>query len=697
MKKIKLLTSLSSLAIVGASVPIVATSCSNNNDKTNEYTVSGFNWDKTPTVGVTSTPTMWYITKGDQFIASYDNCENVDDLQVNSATSKDLGFEYNEILQKGFITPTSKGAKTLALDFTLTDGTKFTASTTVVVTSNYPWVVSAGENCTATEEGKRVTIKDVTKKATINVSMDSAPSSAEYIVLTSNSAGEAVELKLENGVLSIPANTFKATNAEEILLTTVNVKNGRSTLGETLFLNITGPIVDYNTNNGVVTFTEWTNKKGTGLLDFAYNSHFPAQGLPNGGLNFSADDGKGIANFINKYVTAGIVAEGVANFIISLLKADKIPAEITDIFEIEDAFISWKTVDRELTLSATFVFLNIEYESSIPINAYGKIIKDEYGGLDEYKLSFIVDGSEFAAGTSTKVPEIMLYADYIMGSENILNIPWDNPYWIVVFSDDEEENNSFYLPIPWSEFKNGKALASMGEVKLLMNGDEEEEFNKIIKDYAANANYSMPSTWSGLTIDATKESKTLVSDISKLLTPTNIEVDKNNIDAGILADGVAQQLATAIETRPALETGWKTLGCTFALEWFWAKDYDGANIIRLNGGLGYNISNGTNTQEQWYSISLVFVIDQKTKAITKTYVQSFLPWDEDTGYEDIEFDISDKDIVSMSRTNPEDETAGYDITLKDNTEGEAKGEHTFVLHIPYTDYGNKLVVNVDKE
>ena len=227
MKKIKLLTSLSSLAIIGTSVPIVATSCSNE-----EYTVSGFNWDKTPTVGVTSSPNQWYIMKGNQTIASYDNCK----------TSKELGFVYDEDEEKGYITPTQKGPWTLALDFTLDNGTKFTVSTTVVVTSNYPWTVSAKDNCKATEEGKRVTITDTTKAATLNIKMDSIPTTAEYIIKAAKQNGtEVTTLKFDkdNGVLTIPENTFTAADAETVIICTITVKNGLSTLGETLYLNIT--------------------------------------------------------------------------------------------------------------------------------------------------------------------------------------------------------------------------------------------------------------------------------------------------------------------------------------------------------------------------------------------------------------------------------------------------------------------------
>ena len=700
MKKIKLLTSLSSLAIIGTAVPIVATSCSSSSS---EYTVSGFNWDKVPTVGVTSTPTMWYISKGDQFIASYDNCENVTNLEVNSATSTDLGFQYNPLTQVGYIKPTAEGAKTLALDFTLQDGTKFTASTKVIVASNYPWTVTAKDNCTATEEGKRVTITDVTKPATLNISMGSIPSGAEYIVKATTSEGKEITLKLENGVLTIPEKTFTA-NSQEVLVCTITVKNGRSVLGSTLYLNITGPTGKYTTDNGVVTFSEWTNDEGSGLIDFAENSHFQVEGIPEGGFNFAIDNSKAIANFINKYVTSGIVAEGVVNYIIAQMKQTLFRSlSTTDvtIFKIKDAFVSWKTVDKELSLSSTFIFSFPEEDDSeedklnsapeaptdITISTYGKIVKDEYGGIDKYTLTYYSSITvETYTWESKNLPQVMFGANSY--EYRFSDYPFDAPFWEIMFLNND--SIPFYLPIPYSEFHDGKDFVSNRSMRLVTDGSEEIEFNKTVEEYASNANFPMSSSWEGLTIDATKESKTLPANVTSLLSTENTNI-------GILADGVAQQLAAAIKNRPLFEEGAEIFMCGADLYWYWAqKEENGGNAFFVSAYLKYVTKNssGLYTNINWF-VDITFKLD-KSNNVTSIKVEN-QDWPSTLKAADpVPFIISDtsKDIVAMAQTNSKDVTAGWDITLQDWERG--SGDTEFKLHIPYTDYGDKLTVKVDK-
>ena len=410
MKKIKLLTSLSSLAIIGTSVPIVATSCSNE-----EYTVSGFNWDKTPTVGVTSSPNQWYIMKGNQTIASYDNCKNVTDLKVNDKTSKELGFVYDEDEEKGYITPTQKGPWTLALDFTLDNGTKFTVSTTVVVTSNYPWTVSAKDNCKATEEGKRVTITDTTKAATLNIKMDSIPATAEYIIKAAKQNGtEVTTLKFDkdNGVLTIPENTFTAADAETVIICTITVKNGLSTLGETLYLNITtAASLNYDDDNGLMTFSEWTNDDKTGILDFGWTSHFPAQNVPDGGINFAADDTKAISDFVYNYVTAGMIAEAMVDHLLDYYfpTIPRYAEIISEALPLTDATISWSTkTSQEGEKAITFSIIVIFNETAV-FSFYGKLTENE-DGIKEYTYVEGFPGSSYYKFTSTEGPVNMWFS-----------------------------------------------------------------------------------------------------------------------------------------------------------------------------------------------------------------------------------------------------------------------------------------------
>ena len=388
MKKIKLLTSLSSLAIIGASVPIVATSCSNSSD----YTVSGLNWNNAPTVGVTSTPNQWYITKGNDFIASYDNCDNVKELKINDKTSAELGFTFNETLQKGFITPTKKGAYTLALDFTLDNGTKFTASTTVVVNTNYPWTVSQKDNCTATEQGKKVVITDITKDATLNVTMDSIPSGANYVVNATKFGDETKTYNIthDNGVLTIPANTFTKADTNTMIECTVTVKNNRSIIGETLYLNISTTSGEMTKDNGLVTFGTIQE-----IAQFALANQFAVEETID---PINIDNTEELSTFINKYVSAGMVAEGTLIYILSSFGPLLNPVGLNEEEEEEeeatialnDAILNWTTSGNVLSLSSKFV---IDYYGSatITIVLKGTVIKDSENKKVHYDLNEFMD------------------------------------------------------------------------------------------------------------------------------------------------------------------------------------------------------------------------------------------------------------------------------------------------------------------
>ena len=97
MKKTKLITTLSTIAVAGASVPVVATSCSKNE----EYKIESIEWLTTPQVDKTTAVYNCKITKGGKEISN-DLIKEV----VNNNSSEELGVYSKD---PTIITPTKSG------------------------------------------------------------------------------------------------------------------------------------------------------------------------------------------------------------------------------------------------------------------------------------------------------------------------------------------------------------------------------------------------------------------------------------------------------------------------------------------------------------------------------------------------------------------------------------------------------------
>ncbi|MCF0227524.1 MAG: hypothetical protein HUJ52_01755, partial [Malacoplasma sp.] len=520
MKKIKLLSSLITLGLVATATPIIATSCSST------YTMSGLNWDKAPTVGTTSTPNQWYVSRGNEHIASHDNRERITSVVANKSTSEDLNFKFDETTKRGTITPTESGNRTLALDFTLNDGTKFTVSTTVVVNTNYPWTVTKGDNCEV-KDNRRVEITDKTQAATLNISIKDIPEKATYEVNTTNQEDKKVSLEFENGVLTIPANTIGGDN--DFIVCSIHVKSGHFLIGEALFLNITDTDEDIDADQGLLTFNDWTNDKGTGVLDYLAESHFPAEVPDN--YKFEIDYSTKLKGFIYYYVSAGMVAEGLMHYVHANMGTDK----------LKDALVSWKTTTNNATTTLIF---NATFATTYELNGehhdwtcvlHGTIDKtwQEPNGNVTYNLLevYIDDGNihEYSNSYSSVNPEASGMNPYAMlNGQNPQDENWGAYYSIAFISSNWD---LFYLTLPIIEFNDGKGLPSVGSYI----------FNSVadVKKYASDANFPVESTWDVYPIDTSTGLPTQINTFFL-----------NGISGGILGDGLVQEAARALDNLP---------------------------------------------------------------------------------------------------------------------------------------------------
>ena len=68
MKKIKLITTLSTLGITAVSIPVVATSCSNNEVKV-EYKLNSISWTPVVKVGETSNVSDFDLTRNGEKVS----------------------------------------------------------------------------------------------------------------------------------------------------------------------------------------------------------------------------------------------------------------------------------------------------------------------------------------------------------------------------------------------------------------------------------------------------------------------------------------------------------------------------------------------------------------------------------------------------------------------------------------------------
>ena len=326
MKKLKLITSLSSLAVIGTTVPVVATSCSDNN-----YSLTGLNWSDAPTVGTTSYANQWYILKGGKTVVSHDDYEDIKDINVSKATSEDLGCNYDETTQMWSITPTKAGDKKLAFDITLNNGKKFTAKADILVNTNYPWTVRVCENCSAYASTKRVEINEVTQDATLYISAANIPSTATYVVHAINQDEHVVELEFddEDGKLTIPANTFSRNDKDSFIVCSISIKNGGQKIGSTMYINITQEEeTPPKETHGIVTFVNWDD-----VLNYLTVQHTDTD-IPDG-YNVPINNPTAINSFIYDHVYAETIAEGVMQRAFELLGN----------YQLKDSIVNWKTVN----------------------------------------------------------------------------------------------------------------------------------------------------------------------------------------------------------------------------------------------------------------------------------------------------------------------------------------------------------------
>ena len=100
MKKIKLITTLSTLGITAVSIPVVATSCSNNEVKV-EYKLNSISWTPVVKVGETSNVSDFDLTRNGEKVSPtlIIDC-------VNDGSSTELGVNSTNILE---IQPTQEG------------------------------------------------------------------------------------------------------------------------------------------------------------------------------------------------------------------------------------------------------------------------------------------------------------------------------------------------------------------------------------------------------------------------------------------------------------------------------------------------------------------------------------------------------------------------------------------------------------
>ena len=646
MKKIKLFSSLSALAIIGTSAPIMATSCSCSTST--EYSISGINWNEAPTVGTTSYANQWYISNGNKIIASHDDNQNISNIAINKDTAKDLGCNYDETLKMWFITPTSYGSLKLALDITLKDNTKFTVSTTVMVNSNYPWTVTVGKNCNIDTSTNRVEILNVKEDAMINVSAADVPSTAEYIVHAFNQDEHIVEFELKDGVLTIPANTFAVTDEDPFIVCSISIKNGDHHIGSTMYMNITMRKVEPVIEHGIVTFVDWTNENNTGVLDYLSVPHTDTK-IPDG-YNVPINDPNEINSFIYEYVCAETIAEGVMQRAFELLQD----------YQLKDAIVNWKTITDEAKSTVTFIIAasftvdytdntGTHYDKTLAFNQ--KLIEDT---KDEKVTSFEVTEETLIDGEITNI-----YSD--SGTEILALLNGQDPessymygaYLAIPFMGKSGILPYLYLSL--NEFNGGMGLASVGS-HIFYTED-------MLTSYAYNANFPVADTWTAINI----KSDNYKTECNNLLSTTY---------AGIFADGLAQDGINEAVNVVRYYYTYPITGVQGYTIWNYTTNMITAKVvvfvITKFGALPY------------YKTLNFTLNNSKVSTLTVDWVDLIDGGEEKTATFNVASDSSDFENVKAIKLD--DEVIGYDINLKnDNSE-------TASVRIPAKDYGSKLTV-----
>ena len=155
MKKIKLLTSLSTLAVVGSTVPFVTTSCNDKKDDegTKEFTAISYNgvkiYDKNEPVSLVPTKlNIGTSTKynADNFKATIgDSTEFV--ITKVTAKSNDKTVEINNASENSNFTVTGKAVGNADVEVTVEDanGDKATATIKFTVVNEPIYKISASE------------------------------------------------------------------------------------------------------------------------------------------------------------------------------------------------------------------------------------------------------------------------------------------------------------------------------------------------------------------------------------------------------------------------------------------------------------------------------------------------------------------------------------------------------------------------
>ncbi|MCF0227897.1 MAG: hypothetical protein HUJ52_03695, partial [Malacoplasma sp.] len=540
------------------------------------------------------------------------------------------------------ITPTKAGPFTLALDFTLVDGTTFTASTTVVVTSNYPWTVTVGENCKADASTKRVEILDVTKDATINVSAAEVPSTAEYIVHAFNQDEQIIELELKDGVLTIPKDTFKVTDKEPFIVCSISIKNGDHYIGSTMYMNITMQKIEPVVDQGTVTFVDWTNENKTGVMDYLDEPHTQTD-IPDVyivPINVPTE----INSFIYKYVKAETVAEGVMQRAYELLQN----------YHLKDSIVNWKTITDVTESTITFVIaasFTVDYIDAEGVHSdktlvfNQKLIKDTTVGAEKV-ASFEVTEETLMNGEITNIyndsgTEILA----LLNGQDPESSYMNGPYLAIPFMGSSGVLPYLYLSL--NEFNGGMGLASIGSY-IFYSED-------MLTSHASKANFPVKSDWGKITI----KSASLKSDSNNLLSKTY---------AGIFADGLAQDGIDAVNLI-------KSYGITVSSVqgytiWSYATNVLAVKIVVF-----------IFTKEMGlfpYQKALTFTINND-KVTTLSAVWTKIEAGE---YGEGEFDVSATgDFQTVTKVMSESELIGYDINLKNSS------NQTTNIRIPYKDYG----------
>ena len=641
MKKLKLITSLSSLAVIGTTVPVVATSCSDNN-----YSLTGLNWSDAPTVGTTSYANQWYILKGGKTVVSHDDYEDIKDINVSKATSEDLGCNYDETTQMWSITPTKAGDKKLAFDITLNNGKKFTAKADILVNTNYPWTVRVGENCSADASTKRVEINEVTQDATLYISAANIPSTATYVVHAINQDEHVVELEFddEDGKLTIPANTFSRNDKDSFIVCSISIKNGGQKIGSTMYINITQEEeTPPKETHGIVTFVNWDD-----VLNYLTVQHTDTD-IPDG-YNVPINNPTAINSFIYDHVYAETIAEGVMQRAFELLGN----------YQLKDSIVNWKTVNdpanKRITLGIAASF-TVDFIDKNGVHSDKTLV---------FKQTLIEDTN------TNKVASFEVTEETLMNGE-ITNIYSDSGTEILALLNGQDPESSYmygsYLAVPFmgssgvlpylylslNEFNGGLGLASVGS-HIFFTED-------MLTSYAYNGNFPVADTWGTINID----SDTYQKKCNDLLSTTY---------AGIFADGLAQD---GID--------------------------DAVNVVRyywtypITGVQGYTIWNYTTSlltakvvvfvitpfgALHYYKTLNFTISNDKVSSLSIEWVDLKGGGEEKTATFNVASGSSHFENVKAVKLN--DEVIGYDINLK-NDEGE-----TANVRIPAKDYGNHLTV-----